>query len=685
MAKNKYQIRQRYLRHFIISAMLDVVIIVVAYAAAFSVRAVITPMETVVGLQLILFETITLIIVFYLFGIYKNLWAQTSGHRITIIINAVAICTALVTVINLLIRPQPLPFSIIYIGNLLALGGFITVRYRSRVVSGLTWRWQAIWNEKFPKPQTRILIIGAGQSGQELAVQLKHRQSQVKYQVVGFIDDDPEKHGMLVEGCKILGSRHEIAQVVEQHLVDLVIVAIHNISGPDFREILTQCENTKAMIKVIPDTFALMNGKENSPLLRDVQPEDLLGRSMITHHEDVDLAPVTDKVILVTGAAGSIGSELSRQLPNYRPTKLILLDSNESGLYDLSIELKALHPNAKLVYKLANITQIESLEKIFNDYRPQVIFHAAAYKHVPMLEEHPDEAVQVNIGGTHNLASLAQKYDAERFVLISTDKAVNPTSVMGASKRICELSLRALSKRPTNKTLFTSVRFGNVLGSRGSVVPTFNYQIDRGGPITITDAKMSRYFMTIPEACNLVIHAACLTNGTEVFLLKMGEEVKIIDLAERMIRMRGLRPYQDIQIQVTGVRAGEKLHEQLYDGSAENATETVHPGIIQLNISDDKFNDLELLEWIKNIRQSGISNTPNPLRALMWNMSSSEKYAILGTDENPVVKPDNGEKGDESKSDKTDKPDDEKPTSVKAGWKLSSTGENALTSSPGSD
>ena len=630
MTKQRFRIRQHYARHLLISAVLDATILMLAYGAAFSVRAVITPMETIIGVQLIFFETVTLVMVFYLFGIYKNLWAQTSGHGITLIINAVTVCTILACAINLLIRPQPLPYSIILIGNTLALGGFITIRYRSRVVSGLSWRWQAVWNRKFPKPRTRVLIIGAGQSGQELAVQLKHRSTNIRYHVVGFVDDAPEKYGMYVEGCQILGTRADIAHLVEIHVVDLVIVAIHNISGPDFRDILTQCESTKAMIKVIPDTLALMNVKENASLLRDVQPEDLLGRNMITHHEDVDLTPVMGKVILVTGAAGSIGSELSRQLPTYHPIKLILLDCNESGLHDLSIELKALFPKVDMVYILANITQPTVLEKIFNTHRPNVVFHAAAYKHVPILEAHPDEAVHVNIGGTHNLVELAQKHQVERFVLISTDKAVNPTSVMGASKRICELLLRAMSQRPGNKTLYTSVRFGNVLGSRGSVVPTFNYQIDRGGPVTITDESMSRFFMTIPEAVNLVIHAACLTKGNEVFLLKMGEEVKIIDLAERMIRMRGLRPNQDIKIEITGIRPGEKLHEQLYDGAAESATGTVHPGIIQLSVADNTLDAAEFWKWIAQVRENGISSSENPLRTLLWNMTSNEKYAILG-------------------------------------------------------
>ncbi|MBZ0294189.1 MAG: polysaccharide biosynthesis protein [Anaerolineae bacterium] len=639
MNNNNLSTTYRHARHILLSAITDIIILLVSFMAAFSVRGVMTPLESADGVRLILFSAGMTVGIFYSFGIYKNLWARTSGHGITLIINAVATSTIFTMIVNTAVRQQPLPYSIILIGNVLALGGFIAVRYRSRMISGLSWRWQAIWNRKFPKPKTRVLIIGAGQSGSELAVQLKHR-SDKKYHVVGFVDDDPEKLGMYVEGCQILGGRQMIGRLVELHNIDLVAVAIHNIPGPDFRDILTQCESTKALIKVIPDTRALLNVRQNAGLLRDVQPEDLLGRSLITHHEDVDLSPVTNKVILVTGAAGSIGSELARQLPNYRPLKLILLDCNESGLYDLSIELKSHFPQAQLAYTLANITDQDALEAIFEKYHPQVVFHAAAYKHVPMLEEHPNEAIRVNIGGTRKLAELSRKYEVERFVLISTDKAVNPSSVMGASKRICELLIRAQSQQPENKTLYTSVRFGNVLGSRGSVVPTFNYQISQGGPITITDKEMSRYFMTIPEAVNLVIHAACLTNGKEIFLLKMGEEVRILDLAERMIRLRGLRPYQDIEIHFTGTRPGEKLHEQLYDGAAESATETVHPGIIQLNAANELMDSNLLLQWVGYLQKNGIDSKQAPLRQLLWNMTSSEKYAILGEDgpdeKNPV-------------------------------------------------
>jgi FlaA1/EpsC-like NDP-sugar epimerase len=471
--------------------------------------------------------------------------------------------------------------------------------------------------------------VGAGEAGQMLAMQLQHRfpNTESAYEIVGFIDDDAGKQGMYVEGCRVLGTREDIVRLADAHNIDLIVVAMHNISGTNFRQILERCETTKARIKVTPNVFALMDAKQSQSDLRDVQPEDLLGRSLVSRHETVDLSPVMGKTILITGAAGSIGSELSRQLCSYQPVKLILLDSNESNLHDLVIELSARYPKIDLTAHLGDITLRESLVPIFRQHRPQVVFHAAAYKHVPLLQTFPQEAVRVNVGGTHNVAYLACEYGVERFVLISSDKAVNPTSVMGATKRICEMLIQAISQECNYSTLFTAVRFGNVLGSRGSVVPTFMRQINSGGPVTVTDPEMTRYFMSVQEAVNLVIHAACITQGNEIFLLKMGEVVKILDLAERMIRIRGMRPYKDIEIKFTGIRPGEKLHEQLYDGSAESATETSHPGIIQLNYPDKHYRPSELLAWVDCLLQRGVDNE-KALDELRWGLTPSEQYAV---------------------------------------------------------
>ncbi|NDJ77405.1 MAG: polysaccharide biosynthesis protein, partial [Chloroflexi bacterium] len=455
-----------------------------------------------------------------------------------------------------------------------------------------------------------------GEAGQALAWRMKHRFPATNAVIVGLVDDDLAKQGMYVEGCPVLGTCPDIPVLVEAHNITMIVVAIHNISGPNFRKILGFCEQTQALIKVVPDVFALMNTNQNTPLLRDVQPEDYLGRSPIGRHEAVDLNPVMNRVLLVTGAAGSIGSELSRQLVSYNPIALILVDNNESGLHDLVTEVNSISPQTRLVPVLADITDEEAMSELFDYHRPQVIFHAAAYKHVPMLELYPDQAVRVNVGGTRVVAELALDYGVERFVLISTDKAVNPSSVMGASKRMCELLMHSLSKQSNGRTLYTSVRFGNVLGSRGSVVPTFNRQIESGGPVTVTHRDMTRYFLTIPEAVNLVIHAACLTKSNDLFMLKMGEVVRIVELAERMIRMRGLRPYQDIDIQFTGVRPGEKLHEQL-NSQAEHMTETIHPNIVQLVSENNGFRTDLFMEQVNLLLNHGLSDDMETLDQLL--------------------------------------------------------------------
>ncbi|MEP7291137.1 MAG: nucleoside-diphosphate sugar epimerase/dehydratase, partial [Chloroflexota bacterium] len=580
--------------------------------------ALTTPPNYVGSAGLTVLIGLILVVMSYMFGVYQRIWERTSGHGITVIVNAVTAATIIIAPIILLLQQKPLSLPIVLLGNLLTLCGFIGVRYRSRLASSFIWRWNAVIRREFPAQRTRVLIIGAGESGQALAWRLMHRfnQNHGRHQVVGFIDDDLDKQNMYVEGCRVIGTRKDIERIVEEMNVDLIVVAVHNISGPDFREILTSCENTKALIKVVPDLEALVNAKHSQALLRDVQAEDLIGRSMVTRHEAVDLTPVTNKVILITGAAGSIGWELSRQIMQYNPSKAILLDNNESGLHDLTIELRTKYPEVELVPALADITIRSTIRAVYEKYHPQIVFHAAAYKHVPMLEYYPREAIRVNIGGTRTIASLAQEFGVERFVLISSDKAVNPSNIMGATKRACELMLHALSENKANRTRFAAVRFGNVLGSRGSVVPTFNRQIDSGGPVTVTDEEMTRYFMSIPEAVNLIIHAACLTKGSDIYVLSMGEVVRIVELAERMIRLRGLRPYKDIEIKFTGIRPGEKLHEELFHGD-EKPFETIHPNITQVDTWNDLFNWQEFREKLERLEKDLPENHTNVLGKLL--------------------------------------------------------------------
>ena len=567
-------------------ALADAVILTFAYAITYSVRtASFIYQIDADALRFLLFALATNFVALYAFGAYHRIWWRTSGHDVSVIIQAVFVATAIVASLDFVLRPRPIPLSVVLVGQFIALTGFVAVRYRSRVISGLEWRWRAVWRQEFPDQpaKKRVLIVGAGEAGSLTALRLKHRppNAHEHYEVVGFVDDDPRKVGMFVEGCRVLGGRQDIPAIVEAHNVELIVVAIHNISGADFTDVLTHCEQTPARINTVPDVLAQFNGSSSAPLLREVTPEDLLGRKPVSWHKDVDVTPVQRKVVLVTGAAGSIGSELCRQLLDYAPVELLMLDNNESGLHDLVTELSASKRCEDIILPvLADITDEGRMRALFAEHKPEVIFHSAAYKHVPMLEIYPAESIRVNIGGTRLVAELAHEYGAERFVLISTDKAVNPTSIMGASKRICELMMHAFAQRGSG-TLFTSVRFGNVLGSRGSVVPTFERQIQAGGPVTVTDPEMTRYFMTIPEAVNLVIHAACLTQGDDLFMLQMGQVVRIVELAERMIRLRGLRPYIDIPIRFTGTRPGEKLHEELRM-TTEDQCPTIHPDIVQL-------------------------------------------------------------------------------------------------------
>ncbi len=568
---------------------IDAVIILSTYISTYLIYALVIPVNLSVSFGFVLAAIIITLTSLYLAKTYHRIWSRTSGHEITTIIGAVAAAAAVVLILNQIIVPHPSSAGVILLTNILLTGILISVRFRSRVINGLVWRWRAVWHQEFPKiEKTRVLVIGAGESGQALAWRLKHRLSGHHLQVVGFIDDDRAKQSLLVEGCPVLGTRHDIIRIASERRIDLIVLAIHNIKGPDFREILGYCEKTNARIKIVPDVLASIKSTASSALLRDVQPEDLIGRRVVARHQDVDLSPVMNKVVLITGAAGSIGAELSEQFLSYQPHHLLLLDNNESALHDLFIGMQTKMPALTITPLLVDITNLAALEGVFERYAPSVVFHAAAYKHVPMLELYPDEAVRVNVGGTRNLICLSKKHSVERFVLISTDKAVNSQSVMGASKRICELMIHAVSQERNHQTLFTAVRFGNVLGSRGSVVPIFERQIKLGGPVTVTHKDMTRYFMSISEAANLVIHAACMTEGDDIFVLRMGEVVRILDIAERMIRLQGLRPYTDIEILITGARPGEKITEELHD-EREAPRPTVHPDIIKLSNWLDSF------------------------------------------------------------------------------------------------
>ena len=421
----------------------------------------------------------------------------------------------------------------------------------------------------------RVLLIGAGEAGVIVARELSHRPD-LGLQPVGFLDDDPLKRGTMIAGVSVLGGTGEVARIAQLKRVKRALITIANASGAQIRRITELCRDAGLETTIIPGIYEIVGGKVNLSRLRAVAIEDLLRRDPVHLDEDVVGASIRSRVVLVTGAGGSIGSELCRQICRFGPERLILVERYENALFEIHRELVAAFPHVPIDPRICDICDAERVRAILTATRPQMVVHAAAHKHVPMMEWNPGEAVKNNIGGTRTVARLAHELGVQRFVLVSTDKAVNPTSVMGATKRVAEIYLQALSQQ--SSTRFVAVRFGNVLGSAGSVVPIFREQIARGGPVTVTHPEMRRYFMTIPEASQLVLQAGAMGAGGETFILDMGEPVKIVDLARDLITLSGLRPGEDIEIKFSGVRPGEKLYEEL-STSAEDARRTTHPKV----------------------------------------------------------------------------------------------------------
>ena len=421
------------------------------------------------------------------------------------------------------------------------------------------------------------LIIGAGDAGATIAREIEryHKRSR---KVIGFIDDDEAKFNRLMGGVRILGNRHDIPSIVKEHKVKEIIIAMPSVTRNEIRNIMEICSPLKCKVNTLPGMYQLLDDEVLVSHLHPVSIEDLLERDEVRLDMDVVEHYIRDKVVLVTGAGGSIGSEICRQIMRVGPKQLLLLGHGENSIYLINQELKNIYKDGPIIPIIADIRDKQQLDQIFTQYNPQVVFHAAAHKHVPLMEIQPMAAVLNNIYGTRNVADVAGRHGVERFVMISTDKAVNPTSVMGATKRVAEKVI--ISMNDTYDTKYITVRFGNVLGSRGSVIPLFKKQIEAGGPVTVTDPEMTRYFMTIPEASQLVLQAGAMGKGGEVFLLDMGEPVKIIDLARNMIRLSGLEPDKDIHIKITGLRPGEKKYEELLT-SEEGTNRTNHTKIFE--------------------------------------------------------------------------------------------------------
>ncbi len=489
-------------------------------------------------------------------GLYNSLWAYASIEELIKVVVAVLAGSAIGFAYMYIMGLRPY-FGVYIVAFIMEVSVIGSIRFSYRVIRRIKNR-QSLTRQNDIK---KVLIIGCGATASMIATEIKNHP-EVYGRVVGFIDDDDRKYGKNIAGIKVLGNGHDIYSVSTRYEVDEIIVAIPTISPLVTKEILTECKRCDAKVRIMPGVREVIGGQVSMSKIRDVEIEDLLGRDEVDLNVAEIASYIEDKVIMVTGGGGSIGSEICRQIARFNPAKLIVLDIYENNAYEIQNELlRTYGTDLELDVIIASVRDRNNIFAIIEEQAPNVIFHAAAHKHVPLMERSPKEAIKNNVFGTQNVAEAADKFGVERFVMISTDKAVNPTNIMGASKRMCEMIIQGLAKQ--SKTNFAAVRFGNVLGSNGSVVPLFKRQIEEGGPVTVTHKEIIRYFMTIPEASQLVIQAGGIANGGEIFILDMGEPVKIYDLATDLIKLSGLKIGQDIEIVITGLRPGEKLFEEL--------------------------------------------------------------------------------------------------------------------------
>ena len=554
------------------------------------------PIAQYVALKMYLPATVIIsIFIFHFYGMYHRIWHYARLRDFYAIVGSVTLSTA-VTFLLGIFTASIIPKSVYLIAWMLELGGV--------GISRLVYKMNVNWlNDSKSPAEKNLLIVGAGDAAAMLVREIEQNDDAALMHIVGFVDDDTSKVGSLLAGFPVLGSIDDINKITRKLSIDEIIIAIPSAEGNVIRRIADMCRLAGIETKIMPSLYEMMDSARahvGMKELRDIHLEDLLRRDPIQLDFDKITSYIKGKTVLITGAGGSIGSELARQISRVGAKEILLLGRGENSIYEIYQELKVKFPQQSYRTIIANITDKARMEEIFKLYKPQVVFHAAAHKHVPLMEIQPVEAVHNNVFGTKNVAMLADKYQSEIFVLISTDKAVNPTSVMGATKRTAELILQEINSH--SKTKFVTTRFGNVLGSRGSVVPLFERQIAAGGPITVTDKEMTRFFMTIPEAVQLVLQAGSQAEGGEVFLFDMGNPVKINDMACDLIKLHGLVPNKDIKIVYTGLRPGEKLYEELLT-SEEGTTSTKHKKIFKAKIQPLDENELKnSLQTLQNTR-----------------------------------------------------------------------------------
>lgn len=555
------------------------------------------------------------LIIFYIFRLYNSVWRYASDTELVNVVIAVIICAVMQPVIFWLLDTHvPKSFPFFYAFFLAIFTGGVRFSYRFlRMVQN-----RRLNHYKAPERQN-YMIVGAGASGNAILQEIQSSKY-LSMHVACFIDDNPGCQGKYLRGVPIVGGREKIAESVEKYDIDEIIIAIPSASRSALKPLIEICKETGCRIQILPGMYQIIKGDVNVSNLREVQIEDLLGRDPIEVNVDEIIGYVQNKTVLVTGGGGSIGSELCRQIAQHNPRRLVILDIYENNAYEIQQELKQSQPELDLVVLIASVRNTRRMNDIFQKYRPDIVYHAAAHKHVPLMEDSPNEAIKNNVFGTLKVAAAADRYGVGKFVMISTDKAVNPTNIMGASKRICEMVIQNMNRK--SQTEYVAVRFGNVLGSNGSVVPLFKRQIEQGGPVTVTHPDIIRYFMTIPEAVSLVLQAGAYARGGEIFVLDMGEPVKILDLAKNMIKLSGCRVGEDIKIEFTGLRPGEKMYEELLmreEGLKETANRMIYIGK-PIEYDDELFE-----EKLQYLQEASVSESQD-IRALVQEIVPSYQY-----------------------------------------------------------
>lgn len=552
--------------------------------------------------------TIMSLLIFWLFRLYHSLWQYASIAEVYRIAEA-CITVEVVHFLSNKIVGNMLPRSCYFNAAIYLIIAICASRFMYRMIRTVLNKYRNI------KTSNNVMIIGAGEATNVIMREIQNSSYLANSNIACIIDDDRRKVGKYIRGVKVIGTRDKIKEAAKLYDIDEIIFAIPSASNEVKRDILNICKETDCTLKILPGVYQMVDGEINVNSIRNVDVLDLLGRDPIEVDIESIMGYVKDKVIMVTGGGGSIGSELCRQLVSHKPKQLIIFDIYENNAYDIQQELKINYPDANVVTLIGSIRNVSRLESVFAQYKPDVVYHAAAHKHVPLMEVSPDEAVKNNVVGTWNVARMADKYGVKKFVMISTDKAVNPTNVMGATKRICEMIVQTYNE--ISKTDFVAVRFGNVLGSNGSVIPLFKRQIEAGGPVTVTDPNIIRYFMTIPEAVSLVLQAGAYAKGGEIFILDMGEPVKIDDLAKNLIRLSGYTLGVNMEIKYTGLRPGEKLYEELLmkeEGLQETDNKLIHIG---KPIEFDKENFFDNLEKLKEEAYSETGNIRESLKKVV--------------------------------------------------------------------